>query len=147
MLRSLRRLRPWPSEGDFDAEDWQSYLRAARRFQAADPSHVAAVLEAFVEEALEEEYRGCESESKPFLLLRVMFDLPREAPAALGFSFKGWSNWPEPDSRGNLSLSWPVAWSEAGPRLAARYRGSMGKPYAAAAEFRFLRARFPMREL
>jgi hypothetical protein len=149
LIEVLRSLQPWRGVADLSDEDWDGYLAAARLVQRSDPATVAAALDEFATEAgrLDEHYPGYEHESKPFLLMRVVFAIPETAPAHERFSYKGWSNWPDPDERGEVHLSWPVSWRQGRPRLVASYQGSEGQPYAVAAEYRFLRETFPYRIL
>ena len=79
--------------------------------------------------------------------MRIVFAIPEAAPAEERFSFKGWSNWPEPDERGQVNLAWPVTWQHGRPELVTSYEGSMGQPYPAAREYRFLLDTFPYRSL
>jgi hypothetical protein len=139
-------LAPW-GRGDFDDEEWDRYVSVARSVQAADPETVEAALEAFMADAVEEEPTDTTSESKPFLLMRVVFALPEAAPESERRSFKGWANWPRPDARGEVSLAWPVSWESGRPRLVAPYGGFQGLPYSAVREYRHLRERYPFRAL
>ncbi len=146
LLSLLDALPPW-SNRDFTGAEWQRFSDAAAAFREAHPQVVEAALSEFVRQALTNDYQGFDPESKPFLLMRVLFDLRESSPAAELRSFKGWTNWPTPDSRGNVSLSWPVDWSQGRPRLVASYEGSMGVPYDAAAEYRWLLDRYPFRRV
>lgn len=148
-MAALRALPPWLRAVDFGDAEWDEYIRTAKLFQQSDPETVAAALDRFAAESrcLDENYPGYEHESKPFLLMRVMFALPQQVPAAQRFSYKGWSNWPEPDGRGEVNPGWPVAWNKGRPYLEASYTGSEGQAYPASAEYRFLRATFPYRKL
>jgi len=149
LVEVLRSLPPWRGVSDFDDTDWDAYIGAARLVQQADPDAVGAALDEFAAEVrrLDENYPGYEQESKPFLLLRVVFALPESVPVAQRFSYKGWSNWPDADDRGEVDPGWPVAWRAGRPRLLASYAGSEGQPYPAATEYRFLRETFPYRDL
>jgi len=86
-------------------------------------------------------------QSKAFLVLRLLFDLPSRHPVSDWQYFKGWKNWPEPDDDGFIDASWPVDWSDVVPRLAAPYEGSRGRPYQATAEFQWFKERFHYRPL
>lgn len=147
LINSLSELPVWPTKGDFSDSEWERYLNVAKLLQGTDPQIVEEALNRFVSGASRDAYSGSEPESKAFILMRLVFDLPETAPAEQRQSFKGWTNWPEPDSSGNVSLAWPVSWSTGRPRLIAPYEGSMGKPYAASLEFRYLLNRFPYRPL
>jgi len=142
---ALNSLRVWSQRDSFTADDWGNYLKVARIVQETDPNTVEAALDQFVMEALHEPFTGYESESKPFLLMRVAFDLPEVAPQESRLVFKGWTNWPQPDAQGNVNLAWPISWRSGKPELVASYEGSEGKPYAALAEYGYLRRDFPYR--
>jgi len=140
-------LRPWSQPGSFSAGDWKNYIKVAGIVQETDPSTVEAALDRFIRAATREPFDGPTSESKPFLLMRVVFDLPESAPEQSRLSFKGWTNWPRADARGNVSLAWPISFRDGKPALVAPCVGSEGKPYEAAAEYRYLRDHFPYRRL
>jgi len=144
-MEALDSLPPWSHDEPFSDEDWAKYVEAARQVQEADPETITAVLDAFIKRAASEECY--ENESKPFLLMRLVFDLPEAAPERERFSFKGWANWPAPDSRGYVSLAWPLSWRSGRPEVVAAYAGSAGRSYAASEEYRYLRERFPYRDL
>jgi hypothetical protein len=141
----LDALPPWASAPDFTEAEWERYRAAAKVFSRAAPATVAAALQAFVRQSLREEYRGYEDESKPFILMRVLFDLPDRTAAGNWMPFKGWINWPPPQPDGSVNPGWPVRWSGGRPELEAPYSGSMGLPYAAAEEYDWLRQRYPFR--
>jgi hypothetical protein len=145
LLAAFRALPPWPSDRDLSDEDWLRYVNAARLVQHSEPADAKRALARFLDEA--EGFAGVENETRLFLLLRVVFDLPDRAPADQRRTFKGWVNWPEPDTEGNVNLSWPVSWSAGQPILLARFEGADGPRYAAVEEYRHLLARFPFREL
>jgi hypothetical protein len=147
LVTRLHSLPTWPAHHELDDQGWARLVEAAKVVQATDPAVVESALDRFVLETLEELYAGAESESKAFLLLRVVFELPESAPVSDRRSFKGWTNWPEPGPDGTVSLSWPVSWRSGWPRLVAPYEGSMGPPYDAGGEYRELRSRFPYRQL
>jgi hypothetical protein len=101
-----------------------------------------------MQNAVASEFSGdYEDESKVFILMRVVFDLPVSALESECLSFKGWTNWPLPDAAGHVNLSWPVEWRYGKPSLLAHYEGSEGVPYGAAEEYEYFRARFPFRRL
>jgi hypothetical protein len=147
LIERLHSLSPWQKQDDFTAQDWERYMEVARLIQSADPDTAAAALDEFVRQALQEEFRGYESESKAFLLMRVVFELPELAGVDERRSFKGWPNWPDADANNQVNLSWPVSWEGGSPRLLVSYDGSMGLPYSAEAEYRFLLDKYPFRKL
>ena len=146
LMERMSELSPWQRD-DFADEEWETYVNAAKLVQSSDPETVEAALEEFIRDAIKEEFRGYTSESKPFLLMRVVFDLPEAAPESERRSFKGWINWPPADASGEVSLAWPLSWDSGKPRLIAPYAGSEGIPYSAASEYRHLRERYPFRTL
>jgi hypothetical protein len=147
LIERLRSLPPWQNQVDFSAQDWKQYVDVARLIQSADPDMVTAALDEFVREVSQEEFRGYEGESKPFLLMRVVFELPERASVDERQSFKGWSNWPDADENNQVNLSWPVSWEGGSPKLLATYEESMGLPYSAGAEYRYLLKKYPYRKL
>jgi hypothetical protein len=140
-------LRTWSQRDSFSSDDWRNYMKVAKIVQGTDPPIVEGALDQFVLEATHESFTGYTSESKPFLLMRVVFDLPEVAAQQLRLLFKGWANWPQADAQGNVSLAWPISWQSGRPELAASYEGMDGKPYSAVAEYRYLRDHFPYRRL
>lgn len=147
MLARLRELPAWRADRDFTHQEWAAFIDVAKLVQTANPDVVASALDDLMRERFSEEYRGTETDSKPFILMRVVFELPEAAPVEQRFSYKGWSNWPVPDARNQVNLGWPVTWQGGHPGLQALYDGSMGRPYTASAEYRFLLQTFPFRKL
>ncbi len=148
LRRLFDSLAPWRSrDGDLDDREWANYVNVARSVQQTSPEVVKDALAQFMRDANAARFEGYEISSKPFLLMRVVFDLPESAPESSRRSFKGWTNWPAPDDSGNVSLSWPVSWSTGQPRLVADYTGSEGKPYAAVEEYHYLLNHFVYRKL
>ncbi len=125
----LASLAPWPSAGDLSREQWQRYIEAARELQQTDPADAESAIGHFV--TRRSGLEAAEDETRIFLLLRVVFDLPERAPADERRAYAGWVNWPAPDDEGNVSLSWPIAWDTGRPALVAHYEGSEGESYAA----------------
>ena len=92
-------------------------------------------------------FGGIENETRLFLLLRVIFDLPHCSHVSKRRTFKGWYNWPEPDQNYSVNLSWPIKWKQGKPALAAHFVGANGHRYAAVDEFNFLLQNYPLRRL
>jgi hypothetical protein len=147
LIESFDRLSPWTTPEDFGEREWKDYIKVAQVIQKSEPETVKSALTDFMKKAINEEYKGYESESKIFLLMRIAFDLPEEAPEKARFSFKGWENWPEPDDQGYVSLAWPISWGGNLPKLEASYEGSMGQPYRAVEEYQYLLDHFNYRNL
>lgn len=145
LLASLRSLAPWGTDPDFVAEDWRNYIKAARLVQNSEPADVKRGLAVFLDEP--DDLTGVENETRLFLLMRVVFDLPDCSPVDQRRVFKGWVNWPPPDAEGNVSLSWPVDWQNGRPALLAPFAGADGPRYGAIDEYCFLHAHRPFRNL
>jgi hypothetical protein len=141
----LSALAPWPSAGDLSTEQWERYIEAARELQQADPGDTERTIAEFV--GRRSGFDAAEDETRVFLLLRVVFDLPERAPADERRAYAGWVNWPPPDADGNVNLSWPITWETGRPALIAPYEGSEGESYAAPEEYRYLRTNFRFRAL
>jgi hypothetical protein len=145
LLTAFRLLTPWTYDWHPSGEDWGQYLEAARLVQPAERGDVERALARFLDEAAG--LAGVENETRLFLLMRVVFDLPDRAPVNQRRVFKGWVNWPAPDAEGHVNLSWPVGWREGRPVLLAPYEGAEGPRYAAVEEYRHLLDHFPLRRL
>ena len=131
LIGHFRPLHAWTTEPRFHPQSWKRYIEVARIVQNTDSALVEFALHRFITEAVRAKQLNDQDESKVFLLMRVVFDLPRSAPVEKRFSFKGWVNWPDPDENNRVNLGWPILWTDEGPRLLAGYEGSMGLPYAA----------------
>lgn len=145
LLAAFRMLTPWHYDQDFTAEDWMHYIDAGSLVQASESVNVEHALARFLDEA--DGFTEVENETRLFLLMRVVFDLPNCAPVDQRHVFKGWINWPTPDTEGNVNLSWPVDWQDSQPALLAHFEGADGPRYAAVEEYRYLLAHFPLRRL
>jgi hypothetical protein len=144
-LSAFRRLTPWRHDSRFSEEDISAYERAARLVQRASPADVARALREF--QAQSDPATRIDDETRLFLLLRFLFDLPEHAPAAQRRSYWGWVNWPAPDAAGNVNLSWPLSFDGERPVLLAGFEGAEGSTDAVAEEYEDLRTRFPLRKL
>jgi hypothetical protein len=143
LTAAFRTLAPWTQADDLSSAEWDRYLSVAGEVARADPADVEPALAEFLGER--SGFEAAEDETRLFLLLRVVFDLPEQAPESERRSFKGWVNWPPPDADGNVSLSWPITWDAGRPTLVAPYEGSEGRPYNAVGEYRHFLERFPFR--
>ena len=144
LLAAFRTLAPWGSASDFSTEEWRRYADAARLVQNAAPGEVKSALVRFLDEA--DGFLAAENETRLFLLMRVVFDLPSRAPVDQRRAFKGWANWPAPDAEGKVKLSWPLDLRDGRPTLLAHFEGADGPRYAAVEEYYYLLARFPFRQ-
>lgn len=145
LIGILDSLRPWTRNPYFSTDEWGDYKNAAKVLKRTDSETVVMALSEFIKRSIQKKYLGYEDESKPFILMRVLFDLPDRIDIDKYRYFKGWNNWPAVSKEGKINSSWPVDWSGYKPKLIAAYDGSMGLPYAAAEEYSWFRQHFPFR--
>jgi hypothetical protein len=89
------------------------------------------------------DYAQC---SKLYLLLRVIFELPRELDRAHAAAFGGWVHPGVFDDRPTFDVSWPVRVDAPARRMAiSPCAGYLGSPYLAALEYDWFAASFPLR--
>jgi hypothetical protein len=79
-------------------------------------------------------------ESKPYFLLRMMFQLPAKARTTL---FIGWLRPHESDD----DPSWPIHWKGNTPEIVDRLMGSIGDDYRAQDEYLYFLKRYRYRDL
>ena len=145
LVEAFATLAPWPSEGGLSPAEWDRHVAVAGTVRGADPEDVAGALAEFLDRR--KGLGSDDDETRLFLLMRVVFDLPETAPAEERRSFKGWTNWPPPDPDGMVSLAWPLTWAGGQPALVDPYEGSEGPRYAGVEEYRHLLGGFPFRTL
>lgn len=87
-------------------------------------------------------------DSKLFLLMRVVFDLPEQDSSGdnwmVGF-WKGEKN--EINIDGSVNRAWPIVWNNGSPRLITRLMAASGSGYSAAGEFLFFKDKYRFRDL
>ncbi len=148
LVAAIKGLEPWRQSKGYSKEGWDAAISVARLIQGTDAAIVEKVLDAYMAQVRNAPANGdFEPDSRPFILMRVVFDLPEKAEPREAFSFKGWTNSKERERDGRVNLAWPVSWGPAGPSLVARYEGSEGLPYSAADEFRLMKRKFAFRKL
>lgn len=146
LVEDIKKIEPWRQSKDYSEADWAYLKQVALRVQKSKESVVETALDAFMKEVANEPYNGdFESDSKPYLLMRVVFNLPEDVPATEVFSFKGWDNSMQMILGSRVNLAWPLTWKSGGPKLLARYEGSSGRPYGARAEYVFMKKKFNFR--
>jgi hypothetical protein len=137
---------------DYRPEHWAALVLAAKAVQDSDPNSVERALAAWQENRAEGLPHTTQVETKVYLLMRVVFDLPERAPARDRYGFGGWlhdmpTEEPPVNPDGTVNLAWPVSWRSGDPRLVAGFQGLEGQPYDAVAEYRYLNARYKPRDL
>ena len=144
LISGFHDLAAWQNT-DFSTHEWHCYIESAELLQHAEPADVKRALCLFLQEG--EGIVGVENETRLFLLMRVVYDLPSSASVDIRRVFKGWVNWPAPDENGMVNLSWPIDWQQGRPTLIAVYQGADGPGYAAIEEYRYLFEHFSFRKL
>ena len=148
LKRLVQKIEPWTTSTNYSAEGWKQLAKAAKAFQNASPKLAG--------ETLNDYLRGCArnpgqlpaEQGKVFLLLRVVFDLPANAPAGQRLTFANWTRGrSDLNKDGTINLSWPLFWDQGKPRLVAGCQGAAGSGYSAGDEFAHLRYKFKYRDL
>lgn len=130
------------SRDDFLPAEKAAYIAAARRMQHESPEQIEAALQEVPKRCSKEQFNGdYEAESRPYLLLRIAFEVPEQYPLQQVRSFKGWIGRPQ------VNLSWPVRWRGESFELVTRYEGSTGPAYLPLLEYQYFKDRFRHRLL
>jgi hypothetical protein len=144
LARLFQALPKWATNHDLTDDEQQRLLATARTVQQAAPATVRKAIDRFMTDTDEYDPLDREfAETKLFLLMRVVFDLPESVPAADMAYFKGYLR-PESALR---NPSWPISWTEGKPQVVDRCVGSRGGRYLAADEYDFLLTRYRFRKL
>jgi len=147
LVNDFKKLEAWPAVGTISEKGWIRYIETGQLIQRTNPEIVKQALNKFIITSQKKSYSD-DNESKAFLLMRVVFDLPTSTPLSELRSFKGWINWDlakNPDSQ--VNLSWPVSWESKKPRLLSKCAGSEGKSYAASHEYEHFLGKYKYRDL
>ena len=131
---------------EYPPEAWAKQIHLARILQHSDPTVVAHALQTFVDRY---EEREPDEDTKPLLLLRVVFEYPGSVPRSNGmFAFnRFWDGLSDLNKSARVNLGWPVSWQGGHPHLVARFSGSEGASYAVAGEYRYALKHFRLRSL
>jgi hypothetical protein len=142
LAAAIQQLPPWPYRGQSEATDLSKYLVVAAVAQRSTDDIFLKALGQYFEMT---DFKDDE-DSKVFLLLRVVFDVPEDAPASELVPSKGWVNWPEPVD-GRVSIAWPLSFKGEEVRLVAYSVGSMGPSYNWPGEYNRFRTKYRFRPL
>jgi hypothetical protein len=138
---------PWSSASAYTDRDWKQIIEIAKIFQTIDSRKAA---DAFKRFSLQDtnDFRGDYLEiSKPFLLLRVMYNLPEKVKSR-DYGGPGWlSDGKNVNSDGTINLDWPLTWNQGKPSLVARYIGYEGPAYNPEEDYLSLNQQFGFRDL
>ncbi len=148
LAQLISSLPGWSSESKYNSNDWKRMTEVAFIFQSAETQKVAEAFQLFTVRNTNDFHGDYLESSKPFILLRVMFDLPEHAKVRPGGP--GWLTLRRDLNRdGSVNVGWPIIWSGQGgkPSLASEYLGYEGSPYDPKADYIFLSGHFKKRDL
>jgi hypothetical protein len=144
----LEHVEPWRASKDYSKKDWDKLVAAARGIQHLPPEEVERVFNRYIEEhsaAVNADYSEI---SKPFLALRMAFELPEESRTDPKFNVMLWrSARAEVNSDGSFNAAWPLSFKSGSPRLQTRFAGFLGPTYDIVSEYKAMRAAYPFRKL
>lgn len=141
----IEKLTPW-GRRDFTEEEWAAYFQSAKYLQQLNEDDITRLFEK-IQHEFTSEPDGDKTQSKLFILLRVLFDIPLSGNISVRRSFKGWENWPSANDSGKVNLAWPIAWKDNKPHLESQNEGSLGKPYALTSEYSYFKDRYTYRNI
>jgi hypothetical protein len=144
VVQLISSIEPWRASGRYSQKAWDQAIQVARILQKTDPDIVGQALDDYVSANISAVRGDYEENSKPFLLLRLMFDLPQTNASG---SEAGWLRVWRYSGSNPPAASWPIGWTNGQPFLLEPWQGSYGKPYAARAEYDRFRRSFPLRRL
>lgn len=142
----IAKLEPWTATTNYSAGGWKQLIKTARAFQQADPKIADAALEAYFKNVGGDPVRLDAEQGKAFLLFRVIFDIPENAPQRIPGPLweRGFSDI-NPD--GTVNQAWPIRWNGGQPQLVAGRQGVAGGAYSPRNEYSFMRFRHKSRDL
>lgn len=144
----MERIEPWRSSKAYSSADYRILVAVAREIQNADSAEVEAALNRFMEKHSAHMSEDYTEMSKPFLVLRVVFDLSENSRIDPKLNVMSWlSVRDEINADGSINLAWPLSFRSGKPVLKSRFRGLVGPPYDPVTEFRVMRAACSFRKI
>lgn len=149
---ALLKVDPWPG-GDstnYSEANWKQLCFIAGVIQKADPRTVSSALREYQAAKTGSSPEQEDYDSKPFLLMRIVFDLPERASEDPHWSSIGhWTTMrTELNDDGTINRAWPIVWNNGNPRLVVGDVGTQSfYRYSADAEFLFYKDKFRFRDL
>ena len=132
----------------YSQESWRKLIQVARVVQACPPETVDDALDLFMTDPADEPFLAqWPGATKPFLLLRAVFDLPEDAPVEQTFSFGGPFGTTRAGDGTTTNLAWPISWKSGRPRIMTDLGGGSDTGYLARREFRYMLQHFRFRDL
>ena len=152
-LRTLIHfVKPWTTSGSetgcYTRSDWDRITNIAKQFQIAGDQRAAEAFGKFESQITNNFQIDYFEDSKAFLLIRVIFDLPEHADQKERMG-SGWLTLSlDLNSDGSVNLSWPIQWNGGNPSLFSKlpilYRGSSYDPKS---EYLYCSTHFKKRDL
>ncbi len=147
LARLITALPPWTNPQNYKKKDWDKMLEVAAVVQSADSNLIVQTFDQFSAQNTNNFHDDYLEDSKVYLLLLVMFDLPEHAK---GYPSRG-AGWlsarRDVNSDGTVNLDWPIKWNEGKPSLTSGYIGYEGFGYNPSKDYCFLAGQFKMRKL
>lgn len=145
LRHALGEIEPWGPSTDYSDAAWKKLISAARVFQSARVSYVDEVLSDYGKSSLGPPDSVAADQSKAYLLLRMMFDLPAQAAGRPPFA--DWAGAAaHPNSNGTANLAWPLVFAGDKPHLASGRETTNGT-YVPREEYDYFRYHYHSRDL
>jgi hypothetical protein len=144
----IQELEPWSASKDYSTDGWKRAVRAAKVIQKSNPTTVEEALGEYSKRYADHVNADHLEMSKPFLLMRLVFQLPEPSPKDPGLEVFCWNQAASiMNDDGTFNASWPLRWVNGKPTLVQQCEGANGLPYPARGEYRKLMKTFTMRDL
>ena len=141
----------WPDiSTNYPTANWAKLVILAKLIQKSDSESVCSTLREYQLGQAPDSLQEIRNDSKLYLLMRIVFDLPEHAPNNSNWSHFG--SWltvrTEYNADGTINRAWPLIWNRGNPYLVSGCRGIQGfTRYDAADEFLYFRRKCSFRKL
>jgi len=154
LAEALLKVDPWPDRStNYSEANWKALVSIAKLIQRSDPRTVSEALQKYQTEQVSNSVQEIHNDSKLYLLMRVVFELPEHASNDANWSSFGcWLTMKtEYNNDGTINRAWPIAWNHGNPCLVSGCLGIQGfgryGRYGAADEFLYFRSKCAFRDL
>ena len=152
LAHRIESLPAWPYDRQFSEEEWESFYKAARAFQALNADDLEKALLAYM--ILVHDDRPTRiAFSRPMLLLRVMFEIPTNAVREWPARVRACGALPyKPRVAVDIRhIAEPIRWDTEPPHFSVQLSDEpiigSGPPYDPLGEARYFRTHFSFRDL
>jgi hypothetical protein len=158
----MSRIEPWPNmPSTYSAAGWSNLISAATYIQSCNSTSVETTLKQYVAEfpyrrkfptnapiSLEKVEKTEREDSKLFILLRVIFNLPERSETKERY-YPWYTLGTEVNPDGTINVAWPLSWKNGEPNLVSGATGVQGPVgfYDAAREYLRFSSEYPFRDL